>query len=89
MEELKSLVKKVLGITNDEYDDFISVLIYTAKDDLLRLGVKEEYFEPIAKPIQDAIIVYCQYRFDETDKADGFYKAYVLMSDKLRLRYYK
>lgn len=76
-------IKKMMGITNDNFDSIIRDYISSAKQDLIEVGIAESNVNENDPLVKTAIISYVL-SFLDVDKSELFANSYNLQKDKLR-----
>jgi hypothetical protein len=76
-------LKIILGLNNEDYDQYIQVLIDSCKEDLKSVGIASSIVDNPTNLIQVAIMTYVKAEFDDVNKA-GLQEAYNIQKDNLR-----
>lgn len=82
-EDILSKVKKIQGITHDEFDNTISTWISAAKLDLKSVGIVETLIDNPDSLIETAIITYVL-SFLDVVNSELYSNSYYLQKDTLR-----
>lgn len=76
-------VKKILGLSNEEFDTTIEAFINGAKKDLVSVGIVEAKVIESDPLIKIAIITYVKSQFDERNR-ESLQNSYDIQKDNLR-----
>lgn len=82
-ETILEKVKKIQGITHDEFDSIISTWINAGKLDLKRVGIVDAFIDNPDSLIETAIIIYVL-SFLDVSNSEMYANSYTIQKDTLR-----